>query len=168
MSFDTACDFIKLWEGGYVNHPNDPGGETKYGISKRAFPYLDIKHLDYTDAKAIWKVYYWTPIKGDELPFSLALLLFDFAINAGVPTAVMSLQTILNVKADGKLGPKTLAAIKARTEKELFKKLFKARLAFYFRISANRSDLSVFLTGWINRLTSVIWFLGDNHFKDMI
>jgi len=81
-------DFVLSWEGGYVNDPRDPGGETKYGISKRAHPDVDIKNLTIEQAKAIYREEYWNRINGDELTFPEALALMDFAVHSGVPTAL--------------------------------------------------------------------------------
>lgn len=87
MTFDEAVAHILRFEGGYVNDPADPGGETKYGISKRAYPQLDIKNLTVEDAKAIYYRDYWLPAGCDSLPTAAAFLVFDFAVNAGVERA---------------------------------------------------------------------------------
>ena len=83
-AFEKAMDVIFRWEGGYVDNPKDPGGETKYGICKRSYPKLDIKKLTKTQAKAIYKEDYWDAIKADELSPALGLAAFDCAVNQGV------------------------------------------------------------------------------------
>lgn len=99
-------------EGGYVNDPDDPGGETKFGISKRAFPGEDIASLTIERAKQIYLMNYWKPVKGDEiLDQPIAEAIFDFAVNAGVFTAVQLAQRAVEVKDDGAFGPATLTAI---------------------------------------------------------
>ena len=72
MSFETVVHMVLEHEGGYVNHPSDPGGETKYGISKRAYPDVDIAELTKDDAADLYKRDYWDRIKGDDLPAGVA------------------------------------------------------------------------------------------------
>lgn len=110
-------------EGGYTADPNDAGnwtgGEigkgtcrgTKFGISAAAYPTLDIAALTLEQARAIYLRDYWTPIRADDLPPPLAMLLFDAAVNNGVETAVRRLQQVLKVTVDGILGPLTLSAL---------------------------------------------------------
>jgi lysozyme family protein len=83
MSFDDAFAAVIGVEGVYSNDPNDPGGETKYGISKRAYPNTDIKNLTLDQAKAIYRSDYWNPLQLDAKPWPTALLLFDCAVNQG-------------------------------------------------------------------------------------
>lgn len=82
--FDVAFDRVISAEGGYVNNPADPGGETQWGISKRAYPNVDIKALTRDDAKAIYRRDYWDALSLDAWPFAEAFQLFDFAVNSGV------------------------------------------------------------------------------------
>lgn len=112
-AFDLCFAIIVGHEGGYANDPRDPGGETKFGISKRSFPNVDIKALTVEAAKAIYRAKYWNPIRGDELPIGLALLVMDSAINNGVAAAVKWLQFAAGVKVDGVFGPRTLDAARA-------------------------------------------------------
>ena len=112
-AFDQAFAIVIGEEGGYVHNPADPGGETKFGISKRAYPLIDIAALTLERAKAIYHADFWAKIDGDALPPPLALLVFDAAVNNGVGRAVGWLQTALGTLADGKMGPTTLAAITA-------------------------------------------------------
>ena len=87
MSFEDAFEFVVGEEGGYVNNPADPGGETKYGISKRAYPAEDIKNLTLDRAKALYKRDYWDALNLDARPYREALCLFDCAVNNGVTRA---------------------------------------------------------------------------------
>ena len=82
-NFDTAFLLVIGVEGGYVNNPEDPGGETKYGISKRAYPDLDIRNLTLAAAKAIYLRDYWTAHHCDQMEWGKALLVFDCAVNGG-------------------------------------------------------------------------------------
>lgn len=92
MDFNLAFDKLMGHEGGYVNHPSDPGGETQWGISKRAYPTLDIKALTRDDAKAIYKRDYWDKIEGvsDLVRFHV----FDFAVNSGLHSALATLKRV--------------------------------------------------------------------------
>ena len=82
-NFDEALKFVLKWEGGYSNDPNDPGGETKYGISKRSYPELDISKLTLKQAKKIYYENYWLKTGCDELPYPFNIVVFDTAVNMG-------------------------------------------------------------------------------------
>lgn len=118
MNFDNAVELILKHEGGYVNNPKDPGGETKYGISARAYPDLDIAKLSEGDAKVIYREDYWDKIKGDDLPYPLALVTFDAAVNSGRNRASKWLQYAVDAKPiDGIIGSLTIkAALEAYEE----------------------------------------------------
>ena len=111
MNFDRAFEIIIGHEGGYVLDSRDPGGETKYGISKRAYPSLNIKELTLADARVIYLADYWVEIEADSLPDSARLMVFDCAVNTGVGMAKKLLQRAVGTKDDGIIGPKTRAAI---------------------------------------------------------
>lgn len=111
MNFDRAFEIIIGHEGGYVLDSRDPGGETKYGISKRAYPSLNIKDLTLADARVIYLADYWVEIEADSLPDSARLMVFDCAVNTGVGMAKKLLQRAVGTKDDGIIGPKTRAAI---------------------------------------------------------
>jgi hypothetical protein len=85
--FNEAVEFVLRWEGGYVNDPNDPGGETKYGISKRAHPDLDIKNLTLDEAKNIYYNDYWLKADCDHYFFPANYLMFDTSVNMGISRA---------------------------------------------------------------------------------
>ena len=145
--FHRCISLILGEEGGIANHRKDPGGLTKFGISQRSYPTLDIAALTLDDAKAIYRRDYWTPIHGDELPSGLDLTLFDSAINQGPVTAIQLLQHALQIKADGRLGPITLAAS--------FKAMpglldaFAAERALRYEFNKNEAT---FGRGWYRRL----------------
>ena len=111
MNFDKAFEIIIGHEGGYVNDPRDPGGETKYGISKRAYPTEDIKSLTLDRAKFLYKRDYWDVVEAESIPGSARLMVFDCAVNTGVGMAKKLLQRAVGTKDDGIIGPKTRAAI---------------------------------------------------------
>lgn len=109
-TFDKAFEILIGHEGGYVNDLADRGGETKYGISKRAYPHIDITNLTLAQAKNIYRTDYWDKVNCSSLPPDLALLVFDAAVNNGVSAASRWLQGAANVAVDGAIGPKTIAA----------------------------------------------------------
>lgn len=108
--FDKAFEHVIGIEGGYSNDPKDPGGETKYGVSKRAYPDEDIKNLSIERAKIIYRMDYWNKIKGDDLPYPLNMFVFDAAVNQGIVPAIDMLQKTLGVARDGILGVTTIKA----------------------------------------------------------
>ena len=110
MSFEQAVAMVLRHEGGYVNDSRDPGGETRFGISKRAYPNVDILHLTEDEAKAIYRRDYWNTLRPDELPQELAICLFDAAVNMGRDKAVRLLQRACGVAQDGVIGGNTIAA----------------------------------------------------------
>lgn len=98
-------------EGGYANDPNDPGGETKFGISKRSYPNVDIKNLTWEKAQEIYYRDFWLGSRIAELPAWICEYVFDFGINSGTQTAITYLQRQLGIADDGFIGPVTLGAI---------------------------------------------------------
>jgi lysozyme family protein len=112
MSFSKVIKMVLEHEGGYVNHPSDPGGETKYGISKRAYPEIDIAGLTEEDAEEIYFNDYWSRIKGEELPAGVACVVMDYAVNSGISRASKALQSVCGIaNGDGIIGPASLNAV---------------------------------------------------------
>lgn len=103
MNFDRAFELLVGNEGGYVNDPLDPGGETKYGIAKRWHPTLDIRNLTLEQAKEIYRSEFWDVLGG--CPDRLKFQVFDFAVNSGIGTAIRKLQRAIGVADDGHWGP---------------------------------------------------------------
>lgn len=147
MNFDLAFARLMGHEGGYVNHPNDPGGETKWGISKRSYPHLDIANLSREDAKAIYQRDFWEAIHADEMYDGVAFQALDFAINSGIQTAIRKLQLAAGVADDGAWGPVTRAAVAAMTETDMIMRFIAFRLKFW----ASLSTWPTFGRGWANR-----------------
>lgn len=110
MSFARAITHLLQVEGGYSNNPNDPGGETNRGISKRAYPNVDIRALTEQEAVLLYSRDYWEPLHGDSLPDAVSFALLDFAVNSGVGEAVRALQRALYLAVDGIMGTQTIAA----------------------------------------------------------
>lgn len=152
--FYRCIDFIITEEGGYANHPADPGSETKYGISQRAYPHLEIAALTLDAAVSIYQRDYWHPIHGDTLPDGLALLLFDSAVNQGVQTAIKLLQQALarsfTVTVDGIIGPQTEHAAQVAMPRILTD--FAAERALRYEFNRNEA---VFGRGWYRRLLTL-------------
>ena len=151
MSFDFALAVILKHEGGYVNHPSDPGGETNFGISKRAYPSLNIKTLTKEQAGEIYRRDYWDPIKGDSLPLMLSIFAFDTAVNMGVSRAAHMLQGAAGVTQDGVIGPKTLKACQ-KAPQAVLERMATLRIIRYTQLD----KFDVFGRGWITRTVNVL------------
>ena len=150
--FENVIDKVLVNEGGYVNDPKDRGGETKFGISKRAYPNVDIKNLTIDEAKAIYKKDYWDKIKGDEIKDELvAYEIFDTAVNMGVRTSSKLVQMVVGSHPDGIIGPKTLEKINNMDVKLLVSKFRLSKIARYVYLVKKRPANRKFLLGWINR-----------------
>jgi lysozyme family protein len=150
--FERCISIVLKSEGGYVNNLSDYGGETNYGIAKRFFPALDIKHLTIDEAKEIYYRYYWQPmhLEGIISPDSV-LEIFDMGVNSGKPNAIRMAQRVVNVNPDGKLGPVSSKAI--NNFPNFLAKYKQARREYYLRISQKRNN-QVFLKGWLNRVSN--------------
>ena len=145
--FHRCIELVLAEEGCLSNHPADPGGLTKYGISKRSYPTLDIAALTLDDAKAIYRRDYWQVVHGDQLPSGLDLLLLDCAINQGPATAIKLLQRALRIRDDGLIGPQTLSAAEAAMPDVL--DAFAAERALRYELNPNEVT---FGRGWYRRL----------------
>ena len=128
MNFDTAFERLIGHEGGYVNHAKDPGGETKFGISKRSYPGENIKEMTLVRAKDIYQRDYWWKAGCDLVPDCVKFDLFDTAVNAGPGAAIRMLQKALGVTQDGVIGPKTMQAISSMDPERLDKRFNGHRL----------------------------------------
>jgi len=157
MTFDAAFDKLISHEGGYVNHKSDPGGETKFGISKRSYPSLDIAALTLADARAIYKRDYWERAQCDKLPPGVAFDVFDTAVNSGIGQSIRLLQRALGLADDGIVGPLTLATV-ARWEPESLQARFNGhRLEFMAKLST----FDTFGRGWVRRVAANLQAVGS-------
>jgi lysozyme family protein len=152
MNFDKAFQTVIGHEGNYVNHPDDPGGETKFGISKRAYPNLDIKNLTLDQAKEIYQKDYWTACRCDEMPEPVKYPLFDGAVNSGVKQSIRWLQEAVNSKPDGVIGPNTLLAVKFQDSQVVTRKMIGARLSFMTKLN----NWNSFGRGWAARIANIL------------
>ena len=146
--FDYFIERVIHSEGGYVFHPSDPGGETRYGISKRAYPHLDIKAMTLQEAKDIYRRDFWQRVRGDELPREFAFQALDAAVNHGIGNAVRWMQRAAGVADDGVIGPVTLAAVQRAQPADLVLRFNAERLRFYAKLTT----FSTFGRGWVNRV----------------
>jgi lysozyme family protein len=166
MNFEEAIEHVLAKEGGYTNDPRDSGNwtggiinskgigilkGTKFGISAKAYPSLDIKNLTRDQAIDIYRRDYWLKIRADELPRSLRLNVFDFAVNAGIGTAIKTLQNACGVKKDGIIGPNTLSGAQSVTSRNFSV----SRIRHYTGLVRDRAKDSIFLDGWLIRTLDV-------------
>lgn len=158
-NFPACLAFVLEQEGGYVNHPKDPGGATNMGITlatlsswrKKAVTAEDIRALSRSEAAAIYRANYWDACGCDDLPAALALLVFDAAVHSGNHRAVMFLQSALEVPADGHNGPHTVAAAKAAVLGDIVHRVIATRRAFL----QDLPTWGIFGHGWEHRLAEL-------------
>ena len=143
-------DFVLDLEGGYSNNPKDNGGETKFGISKRAYPDEDIPNLTLERARELYKKDYWDRIQGDRIPTPVALIFFDLAINSGVSGATKIMKKALGIKPTGRVDDTTIKAIEdawISNGDTLLDTLTEKRMDLY----KNHEDWGEFGNGWTRR-----------------
>jgi len=149
-SFKLAIPRVLNNEGGYVNNPADPGGETKFGISKRQYPDLDIKNLTLESAMEIYRRDYWDEA-WEALPQDVATKLLDMAVNMGRETAVKIVQQAAGVTADGKFGVATISAIMGKNPARLLNEIRARAAVHYAKLVQSNPKLEGFLLGWMRR-----------------
>ena len=155
-NLQTSLTTILHHEGGYVNHPKDPGGETNLGVTKKVYEEYggtkDMKDLLVADVAPIYIDRYWGKMKCDDLPGGLDLCVFDFGVNAGPGRAAKYLQTMIGTVADGGIGPNTLAKLKEYVDANGLEKCIKdyqsARQGYYEKLST----FDTFGKGWTRRV----------------
>lgn len=155
-TFEVALAFTLRFEGGFVDHPSDPGGVTNHGITwrtlraHRGVPVTrdDVRTLSRAEAASIYHARYWTPLCADELPAGVDLMTFDFAVNSGVSRAATMLQGIVGALPDGMMGPATLSAVADAHPATVIRILAHRRLAFMQTLKT----WPVFGRGWRRRV----------------
>lgn len=152
MDFILAINRVLGIEGGYTNDPLDPGGETKWGISKRSYPDVDIANLTRSGAIDIYQRDFWHAGHMDEYDGALAYQVLDFAVNSGIQTALRKLQFAAGVADDGHVGPVTVAAIKAMPVPKILALFIAARGEYWAKLQKFRD----FGAGWMNRMVADI------------
>jgi lysozyme family protein len=148
--FEKSLDRVLINEGGYVNDPQDPGGETRWGISKRSYPNLDIANLTKEQAGEIYRRDFWDKCHADNLPPALAFQVFDMAVNSGIGTAIRKLQLAAGVADDGQFGPVTAGAVSKMSDQELTIGFLAERLDFMRRLTT----WPRFGAGWAARIAT--------------
>jgi len=156
VEFDDIIEVVLHHEGGYVNDPDDPGGETNFGIAKRSHPDVDIANLTKDGAKEIYKEHYWDRNKVESLSEELRHIYFDMCVNQGRGRAVKIMQRAANAKGadlvvDGGMGPKTIAAMDGVE----LDRVRAYRVKYYADLVTRKPDLEKFYFGWFRRALEV-------------
>lgn len=158
-NWSRSFELMLQSEGGFSNHPSDPGGMTNLGVTKATWENWIGRQSDEAEMRALtpekvepmYRKKYWDAVRGDEVKLGLDYLLFDFAVNAGAGRAIKTLQTAIGVAADGGFGPITMASMKSYEPVKLIERFSQAKEDFYR--SLNTFD--VFGKGWLNRVAKV-------------
>lgn len=163
-AFQASLPFILRWEGGYVDHPADPGGATNKGVTQRVYdgwrtrqgmPARDVRQVTDDEVHAVYEAGYWVPPRCDLLGGPLDLVQFDTAVNMGVGRAVKMLQASLDCGVDGDFGHGTRRAAEGCDVGAAVAAYCDRREAFYRGLAESKPKLAVFLKGWMNRLNAL-------------
>jgi lysozyme family protein len=155
-NYPQALKQVLKYEGGFSNHPNDPGGATMKGITqavydawqrKNGLPIQSVRNISDSAVAAIYRQEYWDRIRGDDLPSGVDFAVFDYAVNSGVSRAAKTLQAVVGVTQDGQIGPQTIQAAKTYVAMSITNR----RLAFMQSLSI----WSTFGKGWSARIADV-------------
>ena len=156
MDFQTAFDLLITHEGGFSNHPDDPGGATMYGVTEqvaRAEGYTGaMRDLPLSFAKQVYRKRYWDACRCDQMPDVLRYPLFDAAVNSGPGQAIKWLQSAVGVKADGAIGPVTQQAVNMAAPQPTRQKMIGNRLRFMTQLS----NWPSFSKGWARRIAAIL------------
>jgi len=158
-NWNNSFNLMLKSEGGFVNHPSDPGGMTNLGVTKatwenwvgRESDEAEMRGLTPEKVEPLYKKKYFDAVRGDELPVGLDYLMFDFAVNAGAGRAIKTLQTAVGVTPDGGFGPMTMAAVQAVDPVDLIERFSQAKEDFYRSLTT----FATFGKGWLNRVADV-------------
>lgn len=159
-AFQNCMPFVMRWEGGFVDHPDDPGGRTNRGVTQRVYNEWrarqglypqDVKRIGEAEVLAIYEASYWLPPRCDLLHNPLDLVQFDTAVNMGVGRAVRFLQRCVGCKDDGDFGPTTEKAVTTCDAAATLSAYCDAREAYYRRLAETKPKLkwpaTISLTG---------------------
>lgn len=160
--FKTALKRVLEHEGGYVNNPKDPGGETNFGITKstaRSYGYNGpMRSIPMDVVEFIYKKMFWDAMSCDSFQFAIAFQLFDAAVNHGLLNARKILQRAVGTKDDGIIGPITLHEVRKQPLFALINLFNAERIKFYTRIS----NFNTFGRGWMNRVSGNLKYAADD------
>lgn len=155
--FEVCLQRVLKHEGGYVNHPRDPGGETNFGITRAtatAHGYTgEMRSIPMDTVHSIYRHGFWNAVRADELPWGLDYIVFDAAVNHGPRTAVMQLQNAVRATVDGVIGPRTVAAAQGVDPHAAIREVAARRAHLYGRLPT----FSDFGLGWSRRLADVLF-----------
>lgn len=156
MNFDQAFDVLLKHEGGFVDHPDDPGGATRYGVTEavaREVGYRgDMRELPIALAARIYRERYWDAVRAEQLPAAVRYVVFDAAVNSGVGQAARWLQRAVGVRDDGVIGPQTLAAVAQHNPEALARRFLSQRLRFM----SGLANWPAFGRGWARRIADLM------------
>ena len=161
-NYKKCLELILHHEGGYVNHPKDPGGETNMGVTKKVYEAWvmeedllpkEMKDLQFEDVAPIYKKNYWDRVKGDNLPSGLDLCIFDFGVNAGTGRAAKFIQSIIGTTVVGVIVPNTLKTLEAYISVEGLEATIDAYQAKRQEYYESLSTFETFGKGWTRRVT---------------
>ena len=159
MSFDIAIARVLANEGGYTpGLPGDPGGETNFGVSKRSYPNVDIKALTRAGAIVIYQRDFWLTVHADAMPVVLQFQALDFAVNAGIGTAIRKLQAAAGVADDGHWGPVTQAKVQVTSPAALTASFMALTLAYKRKLS----NWPTFCNGWVDRFVQDLQYFATD------
>lgn len=158
-NFERSLTAVLKHEGGYVDHPRDPGGATNMGITigtlrawrGKAVTKEDVRFLKRDEAARIYRKQYWDAVRGDDLPAGLDYAMFDYAVNSGAGKAIRDLQSCLGLQRDGQIGAMTIEAVNRSETRELVGSLMARRLAFLQGLRT----WDAFGKGWSRRVSDV-------------
>jgi lysozyme family protein len=159
VTFEDAIARVLVHEGGYSNHPSDPGGPTNYGITlsdyrryvKPRATAADVRAMQLDEAKSIYRERYWNAMRCDDLPAGIDYAMFDYGVNSGVTRAIKVLQRLLGLADDGRMSDAVIAAARGEDASGLISGLCDERLAFLKRLKT----WPVFGAGWGRRVAEV-------------
>ena len=162
-NWDKSFELVIKSEGGYVNDPADPGGETNLGVTKAAWSsYLarpiedgEMKALTKDMVKPFYKKMYWDKLKCDSLPIGVDYAVFDFGVNAGTGQSAKFLQRAVGAADDGSIGPGTLSYVARMDKEEILNKFSEQKNQFYKGIVERKPTQGKFLNGWLSRVAHV-------------
>ena len=155
QNFDKSLEMLLKHEGGYVNHPRDPGGMTNLGVTKRVYEAWVGREVDEAamraltpdDVAPIYRANYWDAVWGDHLPSGVDFSVFDWAVNSGPARAIKALQRIVGSVSDGVMGPKTMQAVMDMDAEKIIDLMHGERQRFYERLDT----FDTFGRGWTRR-----------------
>lgn len=155
-NFDTAVEILLTHEGGFVNDPNDPGGATNFGITKRNNPTLDIPNLTKDDAIEYYRTNWWLKYDLDKInDDDLASYILDHGVNTGMSAIIKVVQLAVQTTNDGQIGPQTINAINTKYNSSMMQIIQNGLWQHYLNIMAANPAMEKYRNGWRNRCFSI-------------